>query len=185
MNNKLHRQAFLKAVKEHDLSVYFHRNDHYILIKGGDSSRIVSIQLICSTKIDHAIHGSSNGNEPESIGHFKFTVPKWEEHFNFYVFAFVNAEKTDSEFVIVSDEVLRSRLTKLNRIPASGEKAELTLWLMPDHCVYDCTNISVEGEWYWLSKGVNGRRADGESNDFTQYLNNWKGIALDLSQRNS
>lgn len=180
MNNKLHRQAFLKAVKEHDLSVYFHRNDHYILTKGGDSSRIVSIQLICSTKINPVVHGSSNGNEIDSIGHFKFTIPKWEEHFNFYVFAFVNATKTDSEFVIVSDEVLRSRLDKLNRIPASGEKAELTLWLMPDHCVYDCTNISIEGEWYWHSKGVNGRMADNTEWDYSKHLNNWEEIKSQL-----
>ena len=172
MNNKLHKLAFLTTLKEHDLSVYFHRNDHYILIKNNDSSRIASVQLICSTKIDQAVHGSHNGNEIESIGNFKFIIPKWEDHFNFYVFAFVNATKTDSEFVIISDEVLRSRLTKLNRIPASG-KIELTLWLMPDHCVYDCTNISIEGEWYWLSKGINGRMADGESNDYTQSLNNW------------
>ncbi len=173
MNNKLHRQAFLTAVKERDLSVYFHRNDHYILIKGGDSSRIVSIQLICSTKIDPAIHGSSNGNEPESIGHFKLTIPKWEEHFNFYVFAFVNAAKTDSEFVIVSDEVLRSRLTKLNRIPASGKKAEMTLWLMPDRKIYDCTNPSIEFEYYYMSKGASGRMADGTEWDYSEYLNNW------------
>ena len=56
---------------------------------------------------------------------------------------------------------------------------------MPDCGLYETSKISIEGEWYMLSKGVNGRMADGESNDFTQYLNNWKGIALDLSQRNS
>ena len=180
MNNKLHKTAFLTTLKEHDLSVYFHRNDHYILIKGGDSSRIVSVKLICSTKIDQAIHGSHNGNEIESIGHFKFTIPKWEDHFNFYVFAFVNATKTDSEFVIVSDEVLRSRLTKLNRIPANGKKAELTLWLMPDQCVYDCTNISVEGEWYYLSKGVGGRMTDGTEWDYSEFLSNWDSIKYKL-----
>ena len=176
MNNKLHKTAFLKHLKEHDLSIYFHRNDHYILIKGGDSSRIASVKLICSTKIDQAVHGSHNGNEIASIGYFKFIIPKWEDHFNFYVLAFVNATKTDSEFVIVSDEVLRSRLTKLNRIPSSGKKAELTLWLMPDQCVYDCTNISVEGEWYYLSKGEGGRMADGSEMDYSEYLNNWNGL---------
>ena len=180
MNNKLHKTAFLKHVKEHDLSVYFHRNDHYILIKDSDSSRIVSIQLICSTQINPVVHGSHNGNEISGIGHFKFTIPKWEDHFNFYVFAFVNDTKTDSEFVIVSYEVLRSRLTKLNRIPAGGKKAELTLWLMPDRCVYDYTNISVEGEWYYLSKGIGGRMADGTDWDYREYLNNWNSIKYKL-----
>lgn len=177
MNNKLHKTAFLKALKEHDLSVYFHRNDHYILIKGGDSSRIVSVQLICSTKINPVVHGSSNGNEPESIGHFKFTIPKWEDHINFYVFAFVNFSKKDSEFIVVSDEVLRSRLTQRNRIPANG-KTEMTFWLMPDQCVFDCTNISIEGEWYYLSKGVGGRMADGTEWDYSKYLNDWDGLTI-------
>ena len=176
MNKKLHKTAFLQAIRERDLSVYFHRNDHYILIKGGDSSRIVSVKLICSTKIDQAVHGSHNGNEIESIGHFKFTIPKWEDHYNFYVLAFVNATKTDSEFVIVSDEILRSRLTKLNRIPASG-KTEMTLWLMPDRKIYDCTNPSVEFEWYYLSQGLGGRMADGTEWDYSEYLNNWDLLA--------
>lgn len=175
MNNKLHKTAFLNHLKEHDLSVYFYRNDHYILIKGEDSSRIASVKLICSTQINPVVHGSHNGNEISSIGHFKFTIPKWEDHYNFYVLAFVNATKTDSEFVIVSDEILRSRLTKLNRIPASG-KTEMTLWLMPDQCVYDCTNISVEGEWYYLSKGIGGRMADGTELDYSKYLSNWDSI---------
>lgn len=177
MNNKLHKTAFLQAIRERDLSVYFRRNDHYILIKVGDSSRIVSVKLICSTKIDQAIHGSHNGNEIESIGHFKFTIPKWEDHFNFYVFAFVNATKTDSEFIVVSDKVLRSRLTKLNRIPASG-KTEMTFWLMPDQCVFDCTNISIEGEWYYLSKGLGGRMMDDTERDYSKYLNDWDGLTI-------
>lgn len=175
MNNKLHRQAFLKAVKERDLSVYFHRNDHYILIKDGDSSRIVSIQLICSLGVDEQLHGSHNGNVASGIGRFKFTIPHWDDHYNFYVFAFVNATKTDSEFVVISDEILRSRLTKLNRIPTNG-KTEMTLWLMPDRKVYDCTNISIEGEWYYLSKGAGGRMADRSEMDYSEYLNNWNGF---------
>jgi hypothetical protein len=55
---------------------------------------------------------------------------------------------------------------------------------MPDGCLYETSNISVEGEWFWLSKGVNGRMADGESNDFTQFLNNWDALALDLDKEN-
>lgn len=172
MNNKLHKTAFLQAIKEHGLSVYFHRNNHYILIKNDDSSRIVSVQLICSTKINPVFHGSHNGNEPESIGHFNFTIPKWEEHFNFYIFAFVNAMKNDSEFVIVSDEVLRSRFIALNRISAAG-KTEMTLWLLFDRKVYDTTNISIEGEWYYLSNEIGGRMADGMEWDYSKYLNNW------------
>lgn len=171
MNNKLHRQAFLKAVKERDLSVYFHRNNHYILIKGGDSSRIVSVQLVCSMKVNPAVHGSHNGNVTSGIGRFKFTIPKWTDKINFYIFGFTNLENK-SEFVCIPDEILRSRFQKLNRINASG-KTEMTLWLFSDRTVYDGTNISIEGEWYYLSKGVNGRMMDNTEWDYSEYLNSW------------
>ena len=171
MNNKLHKTAFLKAVKEHDLSVYFHRNDHYILIKGGDSSRIISVQLICSLGVDEQIHGSHNGNITSGIGRFKFTIPKWTDKINFYIFGFSNSEN-ESEFVCIPDEILRSRFQKLKRI-TDGGKTEMTLWLFSDRKVYDCTNISMEGEWYYLSKGVNGRMMNSTEWDYSEYLNNW------------
>jgi len=47
---------------------------------------------------------------------------------------------------------------------------------MPDRCVYDVTDISVEGEWYCLTKGTGGRVADSEELDYTQCLNNWDGL---------
>ena len=106
------------------------------------------------------------------IGRFKFTIPKLEEKISYYIFAFFNTPNREIEFVIVSSKVLRSRFQKLNRIPESSKKAELTLWLMPDRNVYDCTNIS-EGECYFISKGINDRMADNTESDYTDCLNNW------------
>lgn len=176
MNNKVLKTAFLKHLKEHDLTVYFHKNNHYILIKGDDSSKIVAVELISTTKVDPLLHGSHNNNETAGIGRFKFTIPKWQDKINFYVFAFTNDLNT-SEFVCVEDEVLRTRFQKKNRIPETGKKAELTLWLMPDRCVYDCTGIG-EGEWYFISKGLGGRMADGTGMDYSGYLNNWNFTSL-------
>lgn len=88
------------------------------------------------------------------------------------------------EFVIVSDDVLRSRFQKLNRIPVTRKKAELTLWLMPDNTLFDTTKISIEGEWYYLSKGLGGRMADGGIIDYSKYLNNWNGLVNCLVQNN-
>ncbi|BBE17584.1 hypothetical protein AQPE_1740 [Aquipluma nitroreducens] len=51
---------------------------------------------------------------------------------------------------------------------------EVTFWLMPDDCLYDCTNISAEGEWFFLSKGANGRMADDIDWNYTPFLNNWQ-----------
>lgn len=51
---------------------------------------------------------------------------------------------------------------------------------MPDRCVYDCTNISIEGEWYYLSKGISGRMADRTDWDYREYLNKWDSIKYKL-----
>ena len=173
MYNKPIKSAFLKTLREHDLTVYFNRNNYFILIKGKDSSRIVCVELICSSKIIPEVHDSHNNNAITSIGHFKFTIPKWEDKITFYVFAFLNTENHNIEYVIVKDEVLRKRFQELKRLPLSSKMVDLTLWLMPDNKVYDATDISVEGEWYLLSSGVNGRMADGTDWDYSEYLTNW------------
>lgn len=176
LTKEVFKNAFIEALKTNDLNIYFQKNNHFILIKGDDSSRIVAVELICSTKIDLGSHGSRNDNTINGIGHFNFTIPKWEDKINFYVFALLDSVERNIEFVIVSDEVLRSRFQNQNRIPIGGEKAELTLWLMPDRNVYDATNISMEGEWHF----INGRMADGGEMDYSQGLTNWVEIYYNL-----
>ena len=172
MDKQTYITAFKTALKRLNLTIYLQQGNHYILIHGNDSSRIVSVQLISTTKIN-SIHKSRNNNSIQSIGHFKFFIPKCEDKINFYAFAFENTLTKEVEFACVSDEVLRSRFGKQNRIPNTRKKAELTLWKMPYNTLYDCTNISAEGEWYYLSKGKGGRMADGGIIDYSKYLNNW------------
>jgi hypothetical protein len=124
-------------------------------------------------------HGSHNGNTVDGIGHFLFTFPKWEDKFDFFVFAFLNTKDRAIEFVIVPNEDLRSRFLNQNRILTGGKRSELTLWLM-DRSVYDTTNLSVEGEWYMLSKGSGGRMADETDMDFTPFSNRWNSLTDSL-----
>ena len=58
------------------------------------------------------------------------------------------------------------------------KRVEMVFWLMADGFVYDATNISVEGEWYFISKGVNGRMATGSELDYSEYLNNWQRLIV-------
>lgn len=175
LTKKIYKIAFIEALKENGLTVHFNKNNFFILNKGNDSSRIVCVELITSTKVVPEIHGSHNNNIINGIGRFKFAIPKWEDKINYYVFAFLNTENREIEFVIVPDAILRARFQNQNRIPASTKKAELTLWLMPNRNVYDATNISMEGEWYFISTGIDGScMADGTDMDYSEYLNNWK-----------
>jgi hypothetical protein len=47
---------------------------------------------------------------------------------------------------------------------------------MPDGSLYETNGICIspEGEWYYLSKGINGRMADKTDWCYTLFLNNWK-----------
>jgi hypothetical protein len=49
----------------------------------------------------------------------------------------------------------------------------MVFWLMPDNNLYETTDLGAEGEWYFLSKGVNGRMADGSVQDYSEFLNAW------------
>ena len=174
------RNAFIDQLKERNLKVQFEKNNFYILTNSDDRNRIVAVKLIYQGMFNKEVHGSHNGNILNGIGHFKFFFPKWVDKFDFFVFAFLNIKDRVIEFVIVPNEDLRSRFQKADRIPAIGKKAELTLWFMPDCSVFDTTNISVEGEWYMLSKGTGGRLANGSEMDFTGYLNNWGDLSESL-----
>jgi hypothetical protein len=54
---------------------------------------------------------------------------------------------------------------------------------MPNRRVYDATNISMEGEWYFISIGIAGSRMDDDTEiDYSSYLNNWTGLVDSFSE---
>jgi hypothetical protein len=74
--------------------------------------------------------------------------------------------------MIIPTEELKRRLKKNMIRYRSGDNIELRLWLIDDH-LYDTTNLGLEGEYYYLSKGRGGRMIDGTVWDYTQFQNNW------------
>jgi hypothetical protein len=137
-------------------------------------SRIVLptlVKLVISKPINLIIHGSQNGNELDAIGYFHFNLNS-EHPPNYLVFAFKHLRNDTTQYMIIPTEELRERL-KRNRIRyMSGKCFTYRLWLM-DSKLYDTTNLGLEGEWYYLSKGRGGRMIDGTFWDFTGFLNNW------------
>jgi len=173
LTKQVYRSSFFEKLREFGLTVYSYRNNFFFLIKGNDSSRIVCVEFVSSARVKSEIHRSPNGNILNGIGRFKFTIPKWEEKVNYYIFAFLNTPNREIEYIIVPNAILRNRFQNQNRLPTGAQKAELTLWLMPDRKVYDTTDLSMEGEWYTLSKGTGGRMADGTEMDYSEFLNSW------------
>lgn len=165
---KVLKQAFASS----GFTSAFERDLTFNLVRDNDT-RIISTQLLVSTKINPTKHGSHNGNETHGIGVFKFSLPPLELKPDYIIMAFENTITGNAEFLVIEYDDLIQRLTKRNRVNANT--AEVWFWLMPDRCVFETTNISIEGEWYYLSKGQ-GRMADDSDMDYSKYLNNWNSI---------
>jgi len=144
----------------------------------GDHSREITVQLIVSEPIDELIHGSQNENEIQAIGFFRFVIPSEEKEPDFYIFAFLNQPDSKVEFIIIPSAELKNRLRNRELIPVDNPEIEIVFWLMPDSCLYETTNIGAEGEWYYLSKGINGRMTDGTDWDYTEFLNHWDRLTI-------
>jgi hypothetical protein len=164
---------FEKKLSELGFSYQSSPDSLYILRSSNKANVTLHVQLICSETVDEIKYGSHNGNVIESIGLFKFKLNPPESISDFTTFAFRNSMKHRIEFVIVPTDVFIHRLTKVNRTCNGNNKYKVVFWLMPDGSIYNCTNIGIEGEWYFMSKGEFGRVADRTERNYTEFLNDW------------
>ena len=167
------KTQFESKLIEHGFSYQTDPDDFYILCPENDVERTIMVRLICSKLVNPLKYGSNNSNEIESIGLFKFKFNPEENKSDFITFAFQNSIEHQIEFIIIPTDELNQRLNMENRTRNGNNKYEIVFWLMPDGFIYNCTNISIEGEWYYLSKGLNGRMADKTEWNYTEFLNDW------------
>ena len=165
--------ALKAALKNKNLKVISEADDLFVIENRNKST--FKLQLICSEPFDVEMHGSHNGNIVDGIGVFDFEWTNADNMPGYIVLAFENLINENIEFVIIAASELLRRLTAIKRI--AGSKAYFWLWMMDDRRIYETTNISLEGEWYFLSKGIR-RVADGKDTDFSECLNNWSEVLM-------
>lgn len=139
-------------------------------------NKIITAQYVISSPIDKNIHVSKN-NTPIDTG-ARFLMPDLERNSppRFFIFPFHNPKRETLNFAVVPSQILIERTHNKFKTDITKPTFELVFWLMLDDCLYDCTNISVEGEWFFLSKGINGRMADDTDRNYTSFLNNWQSL---------
>jgi len=164
------KNVLKQAFSQNNLILVSETGTTFNLIRS-NNTKIISTQLIISSTINIRRHGSHNGNTIDGIGVYKFILPTVDLKTDYFIMALENTVYGCAEFVIVGYDDLVERLKKRNRI--LEDNVEVCLWLMPDRCVYDTTHISIEGEWYGISKGIGGRMFDETEMDYTLCLNNW------------
>ena len=129
------------------------------------------VKLVKSKPINLIIHGSQNGNELDGIGTFQFTLNS-KPNPDYHIFTFKHLRNGTYQYMIIPTEELRRRSKKNLIRYRSGEHLELRLWLM-DGNLYDTTTLGIEGEWFYLSKGRQGRMIDSTHWNFTCFWNHW------------
>lgn len=169
---------FEKRIVELGFSYNCNTAGIYNLYKNNVTNCFLTTQLICSEPVDESKLGSRNGNVIQSIGHFKLNLLTEVKDQWFLILAFQNTNNHCVEFIVITKEELMRRLNKMRRVSTDSLEIDIVFWLMPDNHLYDCSELSVEGEWYFLSKGVNGRMADGTEWDYSKFLNAWDGLKM-------
>jgi hypothetical protein len=167
------KAVFEKKLKELGFSYKSITAGSYIMYKNNDTDRTINIQLILSEPIEVVIHGSRNNNKIQAISLFNLRFPTEVQEQEFLILAFPNTSNHGFEFIIIPKRELIKRLNRENRISSKNQEVEIIFWFMPDGFLYDCTNISIEGEWYFMSLGFGGRMADQTIWDYTEFLNDW------------
>jgi hypothetical protein len=167
------QNEFENKLIELGFSYQCYPGDFYILCRNNDADIIIKAQLICSESSDELIYGSHNGIVIQSIGYFKLKLPTEVKEPDYFILAFQNATNHSVEFIVTTPKELKKRLIRKNLITIDNNNLELVFWLMPDNFLYNATNLSIESEWYYLSKGVNGRMVDNTDWDYTEFLNAW------------
>lgn len=166
--------------KLQDLGVSYIRDDgeFYSITSYKGGVEKLTAELILSLPADRQVHGSKNGNDVQAIALFKFKFSSSQRKPDILVCVFNNERKNKPEFIIISSNELLRRFIKNHPRSKQQKNIEMVFWLMEDGYVYDTTNISPEGEWFYLSQGVKGRMADGTDIDYTGFLNNWPKLKL-------
>ena len=172
------KSEFEKKLIKLGLSYSNQPDDFYILHRNNDFGRTIKVQLICSAPTNKVIHGSNNGNEIQAIGYFKFRLSTEDKRPDFFILSFQNTSNHCVEYIIISPKELKRRLIEKNRISNNNQEMEMVFWLMPDNYLYETTDIGIEGEWFYMSKGINGRMKDVTDWDYTKFLNDWKRLKM-------
>jgi hypothetical protein len=168
------KKEFEKIIIELGFSFNSSHVGFYILRDENGTFHPITVRLIESKSPNTKIHGSKNGNKIQVIGLFKFKRIKTAPEPDFLIFTFLNPFKTSPEYLIIPEEEFKKRFLNKNLRNRFNKRAEIIFWLMPDGSIFETTHISPEGEWYYLSKGIDGRMADGTDMDYTMFLNIWQ-----------
>lgn len=163
-----------RYLSDNDITIASENKGSFELFHFSKPDVFVTTQYVMSLPVNKHFHGSSNNTEIDTIA--RFEVPDIENMSapNLYIFPIHNTKRGKLNFAVVPSQIVIERTRTKHQNDLIKRPLDVIFWLMPDDCLYDCANISAEGEWFFLSKGINRRMADDTDLNYTPFLNNWK-----------
>lgn len=171
--DKLITELFKRDLVAHGFTLISETNDLYAFAHLDFPDQLKTAHLLQSLPIDVRYHGSHNNTEIQSIGRFRLPKSKGHEPPDFIVLPIHNDSDHQILFASIPSQVLIDKISSEQRSHLKLIHSDIVFWLMPDHCLYECSRISVEAEWYFLSKGGSKRMADDTIFDYSSYVDNW------------
>ena len=173
---------FEKKLKGNGFSYQWHSDDFYILSRNEDVGLKIKVQLISAEPMLEVLRMSHNGNKLQAVGSFKLKLMNMTEGNDIFIFAFENTINQCVEFIIISSKEFKRRLTESYRISRDNHVLNMVFWLLADghndNKLYETTDVGIEWEWFFLSKGEKGRMIDNTDLDYTEFLNNWDKLKM-------
>lgn len=171
--DKLITDSFERDLVAHGFTLISETDELYTFARHDSPNQIKTAKLLQSLPIDVRYHGSHNNNEIQTIGRFRLPHSEGHERPDFFVLAFCNDSSHQVLFANIPCRVLIDKISSEPRSHLNLINSDIIFWLMPDHCLYECSQISFESEWFFLSKGGSKRMADGTIFDYSSFIDNW------------
>lgn len=166
-------ESFKRDLVNHGFTLIGETDDIYVFAHHDFPNQIKTAQLLHSLPIDVRYHGSHNNTEIQTIGRFRLPKSEGHKRLDFFVIPFHVSSNHQVFFANIPCRVLIDKISSEQRSHLNLINSDIIFWLMPDHCLYECTNISIEGDWFFLSKGGIKRMADGTVLDYSPFIGNW------------
>jgi hypothetical protein len=171
--DKLITESFRRNLVNHGFTLIGETDYLYTFAHFDFPNQIKTAHLLQSLPIDVRYHGSHNNNEIQSIGRFRLPQSERYERPDFFVLPFCNDSNHQVFFANIPCQLLIDKISSEQRSHLKLIHSDIIFWLMPDHCLYECTRISGEGEWFFLSKGESKRMSDDTVLDYSSFIDNW------------
>jgi hypothetical protein len=176
------KTEFENKLKERGFSYQRHSDDFYILSRNDEVGCKIKVQFISAEPRLEVLRMSNNGNKLQAVGSFKLKLMNMTEGSDIFIFAFENTINQCVEFIIISSKEFNRRLIESYRILRDNHVLNIVFWLLADghndNKLYETTDVGIEWEWFFLSKGEKGRMIDNTDLDYTEYLNNWDKLKM-------